>query len=504
MSLVKYIETPTYFGDTGEQTVTPYIPYQTTDVDLTKQASEVSDFLKNLKAKKDSIYLHINALGAADYWGMNANGDVFPEEQLLGSYKTFEQYGNFYKHHLNKPSIGHKKYGKVLFAYYNPTMHRVELIAEVWKGAAPDIVADVADGKDVAVSMAIKVPYDKCTVKGCGNIAKTRGQYCSHGKTMLTKVLDDGQQVGRINPNGKFFDISKVFRPADRTGYVLRKVASCGYTLPSVELAEAYGIKDPWPSDEYKEECSEDLFTNEKIAQVQKLAAIEKKIDAQISADSSRKLSILAMLKGLDKKAYLGNATPCQLVKAHHRAGMEMSFPEYVKISLDDEGDVVEVLKLSPFINRGFSHIESHQELVSSYRTLHEKYTGVPAVASLIDSVIALKPEVTPSTLSELSCAKLEKSASVSHSKYVGLDVLKGVLDEKEAGNPFKLNKIAEKFGTPQDIVKKAYDLGLEYFLLKLESPLYKQASLQTGNPELVSQDGKLNLSLCTIALDNI
>lgn len=284
MSLVKYIETGTYFYDTGEQTVTPLVPYTVTESFLTKQASEISEFLRDLKADVDKLYLHINAMGASDHWGMNANGDVFSEEQLLGSHKTFEQFGNVYKHHQNKPDQGHKIYGKVLLAHYNPVMHRVELIAAIDKLAAPDIVDDIADGKDVAVSMAIKVPYDTCTIRGCGNVAKTRGQYCEHGKTMLTKILDDGQQVGRINPNGKFFDISKVFRPADRTGYVLRKVASAGYIVPSAELADINGIEDPWPNEGMpKKEPVLRPAMQEKLAQVRKLASIEKEISGEVS-----------------------------------------------------------------------------------------------------------------------------------------------------------------------------------------------------------------------------
>jgi hypothetical protein len=55
----------------------------------------------------------------------------------------------------------------------------------------------------------------------------------------LRKVLPDGRKVAVLNPSPKFFDISFVFRPADPTGWMLKKVAEHdGPFRMSAEIAE--------------------------------------------------------------------------------------------------------------------------------------------------------------------------------------------------------------------------------------------------------------------------
>lgn len=68
-----------------------------------------------------------------------------------------------------------------------------------------------------------RVPFDVCT--SCGNRAVTRAEYCSHLRDHMGEILPDGTQHAALNPSPDFFDSSLVTRPADRNGYVLRKVA---------------------------------------------------------------------------------------------------------------------------------------------------------------------------------------------------------------------------------------------------------------------------------------
>ena len=104
------------------------------DGGLTKEASaaEIDSFVSTIKPRDGFFYLHINAMGAGEYYGSNRNGDYFPEDQLIKWHKTFETSpAHVFRHHVNKdPSIA---IGKVIYSYYNPRMHRVELIAEVDK-----------------------------------------------------------------------------------------------------------------------------------------------------------------------------------------------------------------------------------------------------------------------------------------------------------------------------------------------------------------------------------
>lgn len=80
------------------------------------------------------------------------------------------------------------------------------------------------------VSHNCRVPHDICSY--CGNKAKTRDEYCTHEKCAaggckdnlgkLVKVAGDLHHLHVDNPNPTWFDISRVFRPADRIAYGAR------------------------------------------------------------------------------------------------------------------------------------------------------------------------------------------------------------------------------------------------------------------------------------------
>jgi hypothetical protein len=73
-----------------------------------------------------------------------------------------------------------------------------------------------------------KIKYDVCS--RCGNKAPSRAEYCKHALAM-NQVNPDGTKNFVYNPDSDFFDISRVFRPADRIGYTLKKVADAGGRL---------------------------------------------------------------------------------------------------------------------------------------------------------------------------------------------------------------------------------------------------------------------------------
>lgn len=79
-----------------------------------------------------------------------------------------------------------------------------------------------------------RIKYDVCS--RCGNKAPSRAEYCKHALAM-NQVNPDGTKNFVYNPDSDFFDISRVFRPADRIGYTLKKVAEAG----SVRLAADLG-----------------------------------------------------------------------------------------------------------------------------------------------------------------------------------------------------------------------------------------------------------------------
>jgi hypothetical protein len=150
-------------------------------------------------------------------------------------YKTFEQFGYNYRHHVNKDPA--KAVGKVIKAFWNPTMHRVELMVDLENEKAPDLIERIAAGEFPPVSMGTRVMYDVCSI--CGNRAPTRAQYCDHLKFQMRDVIE-GKKVSALNPSPKFFDISWVFRGADPQAFMLKKVANHAYDVISGAAAGEY------------------------------------------------------------------------------------------------------------------------------------------------------------------------------------------------------------------------------------------------------------------------
>lgn len=207
--LSKFNTFDAYFEDTQEARV--------------KIASEedIKTFCDGLVPDPAFMYLHVIAMGAGDFYGCNKNGDYFPEKSLIMYHHTFEDNAKVFKEHNNKYNSPY--YGKPVKSWYNPTMHRVELILAVDRAKAPDIVTKVERGEVPEVSMGARVPHDVCSI--CGNKASKKNEYCDHIKRELKHVYPDGRQVYMLNLQPTFFDISFVFRRADKLGLMLKKVA---------------------------------------------------------------------------------------------------------------------------------------------------------------------------------------------------------------------------------------------------------------------------------------
>lgn len=198
--------------------------------------SEVTDFIKTLKPEEGKTYVLVNAMSAGEYYGSNRNGDYFPEQSLIDSHDSFVSNGHVYKHHINKDPK--KALGKVLHSSYNPEMHRVELVLSVDLNEDENFVRQIQKGEYPSVSMGTRVPYDVCSI--CGHKSKTLAQYCDHLKTQMNQVLSDGRKVFALNTKPKFFDISFVKIPAERTAGMMRKIASDTSVVLSAELGEEY------------------------------------------------------------------------------------------------------------------------------------------------------------------------------------------------------------------------------------------------------------------------
>ena len=231
---------------------------------IKRAGAEFADKLQHIKFAKDEVPVHMIAIGATEDYGPNRNGDGFSRECCQQYHPTFEKFARFYRDHANKNPA--KSFGIVKASAYHEPMRRIELVVALngSKEAAErngGLLADkeiekLAADKDIAVSMACKIPFDKCSA--CGNSAKTRAEYCDsseHGghckagglKHNIGRVLEDGHVLHADNPNPSFFDISHVFRPADRIAYIsgkLEKAAGVS-TMSGAELAEQLGVTAP-------------------------------------------------------------------------------------------------------------------------------------------------------------------------------------------------------------------------------------------------------------------
>ena len=124
--------------------------------------NEIEQFVSNFTPDPLFMYLHVIAMGAGEFYGCNKNGDYFPEKSLIMYHHTFEQNAKIFKEHNNKPTS--PNYGNVVKSWYNPTMHRVELLLAVDKAKAPDIVAKMERGEHPEVSMGCFVAGTNITL----------------------------------------------------------------------------------------------------------------------------------------------------------------------------------------------------------------------------------------------------------------------------------------------------------------------------------------------------
>jgi hypothetical protein len=238
-------------GESGEQLIVPIQPDRGVILKLAYRQDllpKVAEFISKLRPGVDTRHVLVNALGAGEYYGSNRNGDFFAETALSPvheehGHKTFLKAGLF-RHHANRDIS--KSSGKVEVSEYNPHMHRVELILRFEREKDPDVFEMIDGGQLFPLSMGCRVKKDVCSV--CGHESKTTSDYCDHLMNMMNEILDDGRRVCALNPEPKFFDISRVLVGADKTARSYGKLASVKtcecpswYFMPSGLLAIKLG-----------------------------------------------------------------------------------------------------------------------------------------------------------------------------------------------------------------------------------------------------------------------
>lgn len=181
--------------------------------------------------------MHVIAMGDQEYYGFNRNGDGFPAKMLEKRAHTFVTHGHMFREHNNKdPKFA---IGTIKAAAYCPVRHRVEVLLHGDKEKAEEEYEMAKAGKELSFSMSVKIDYDVCSC--CEKKSSHQQFYCDHLRNHMKEYLPEFEKYAfAINPNGTFFDLSRVRKPADRTAHYVqyyfsednpelaKKSASCG------------------------------------------------------------------------------------------------------------------------------------------------------------------------------------------------------------------------------------------------------------------------------------
>ena len=212
------------------------------------------------------------------------------------------------------------------------------------------------------ISHNCSVPSDRCAL--CNTLRKTVNDpdQCDHVRYSLGKLAENGSLIFVHNDEPKFFDISFVGKPADRTAYGF-KVAS-GF-ITSTDLAEQEGVIAP----ELLEYQSAD--SQAKRVLFKKLANLEKffqKISGKPQTGEEhyywelRKAACVSLSDNLIGE--LRNNTVEVVAPALARRGVIMSFTDFYKYAFgEDYKDLKE-------------HVERAVSLVKSGLFTHLEKTG--------------------------------------------------------------------------------------------------------------------------------
>jgi hypothetical protein len=170
-----------------------------------------------------------------------------------------------------------------------------------------------------------KVKYDVCSI--CGNRARNRREYCDDAKYRLGDFLPNGKRVFVWNPSPRFFDISMVRRPADKLGYMMKKVAEA---VPDIRSSALLG--------EYVENASR------KVAGLHKLSIIHKILRGVVGAakDEDGRLQqfgtnlarpMAEKMPPLDDETIrsLLKYRPAQVLATLSSMGILLTTPEFIK-----------------------------------------------------------------------------------------------------------------------------------------------------------------------------
>ena len=181
------------------------------DVSLSKTAGFKGEIVRDAEGNVDlkaemakrptALWVRAKAIEADKE---NDNGDFFPLDELIASYKTFEGVPIFCNHENNDVS---KAKGKVVLAEWDDVEKSAYCTFFIDREAHAPICRAVEEGIITDVSMGTQVDYSTCSI--CKNRATDASSYCDHVKTMKGRMLN-GKKVYEKNYGLKFIELSLV------------------------------------------------------------------------------------------------------------------------------------------------------------------------------------------------------------------------------------------------------------------------------------------------------
>lgn len=337
-----------------------------------------ADELQNIELTPGEVPVHLIAIGSTEFYGPNRNGDGFKEATCKKDHDSFVKHARWYRNHKNKNPD--KSFGVVKASSYNPDMKRIELLVTLnsTKEAADrnggllatEEMEKLAKGEDISVSMACRVPHDVCS--GCGNKARNRSEYCTgalckHGglASKIGTVLENGHILHADNPDPTFFDISKVFRPADRIAYTmgqLEKAAAAGVTMSGAELAESMHLTTPLDFS-LAGDTTAGVITQVKIAQ----QLIEAEAAPQVWAHKSVACSPeVRTARSIPTAQFVTTTKVAQMTRALAEHGIVLPVEEFLVMI---QGDAEKAASVAPQVRQHLPGVYSRMLADGSFET---------------------------------------------------------------------------------------------------------------------------------------
>lgn len=413
---------------TGEPTVQPVVLWglrgKPCYEPLSKEASAspAHDYIRSIEPVPGRTIVLVIGLGSYEWYGLNRNGDgfpeqpykmgveprcgccsnkkrdawVLPEECIQHHYKSYEQ-GNVFRHHVNKDP--NKRIGRILKAFWNPYMHRVEVLEDINNTKAPDLVEQIGDGEFPAKSMGCRIKFDVCTE--CGHMAPTRKHYCDHLKWAMGQLNPStGIRNGALNPSPRFFDSSWVIRPADRTGFMLKKVAM-PYEVQGYDASSMGELVD-------------DL--NFKAAAARKLADMDKVVRGYPAAVlGSPEAPLVQQYRNATLPSLVANTEPlsrndlkelapyrlADTLAALSRAGIILTTPEFVQLFIEKAAPGVQV---PPHVLENLTALQSE---------IFELFSQRPSLLNELSSTLEVEEPQQQEALHRTIAPMMEKRSTM-------------------------------------------------------------------------------------------